>query len=115
MVDEHSRWGAQCSCHEAERREGTSVVMWQAESGANAVFLARVGSHEWWLNLDEVEGDQALLLKTLTILRRFRSDARQDEVALGEFHVCSRLRRVMMRTRTILSLVNSWQVVRPIS
>ena len=40
--------------------------------GANAVFLARVETHE---RVDEVEGDQALLLKALTIVRRFRSDA----------------------------------------
>ena len=52
IVDEHRRWGAQCSCHEAERRAGTSVVCGKLSRrlrealGANAVFLARVDSHE---------------------------------------------------------------------
>ena len=44
-------------------------------SGANGVFLGKVESHERSLNLDEVEGDQALLLKALPIVRPFRLDA----------------------------------------
>ena len=80
-VDEHRRWGAQCSCHEAERRASKSVVCGEVSlrlheaPREDAVFLARVQSHERSLNLDEVEGDQSLLLKALTIVRRFRSDA----------------------------------------
>ena len=50
----------------------------------NAVFLARVESHEKSLNLDEVEGDQALLFKALTIVRRFRSDATAKTSWLSE-------------------------------
>ena len=81
MVDEHRIWSAQCSCHEAERRAGTSVVFGKVSRRlhgapeANAVFLARVESHERPLNLDEVEGDQALLFQAQTILRRFWSNA----------------------------------------
>ena len=127
MVDERGRWSAQCSCHEVERRVSASVVCgkpsrWLHEApGANAVFMARVESHERLLNL--VEGDQALLLKALTAVRRFRSDA-----TVQRFHISSCLRRVLrrpkrycgrpeqaMRTRTILSLVNSWNGLRPTS
>ena len=58
--------------------------------GSNAVFLAKVASHERILNLDEVEGDQALLLKALTIVRRFRSDATAKTKWLSEvLHICS--------------------------
>ena len=77
MVDERGRWGAWCSCHEVERRAGTSVVCDKLSRrlheapGANAVFLARVESHDMLLNLDEVEGDH-----------------RQDEVApLGSIYL----------------------------
>ena len=59
------------------------------------MFLARVESHERLLNLDEVEGDQALLLKALTIVRRFRSDATAKTKWLSEdpyiFSLVSRL------------------------
>ena len=85
MADEHRRWSAPCSCLEAERCVGTSVVCGKPSRrlheafGANAVFLARVESHERLLNLDEVEGDQALLLKALT-----RSDATAKTKWLSE-------------------------------
>ena len=48
--------------------------------GANAVFLARVKSHE----LDEVEGDQALLVRALTIVRRFEWDGTAKAKWLSE-------------------------------
>ena len=68
---------------------GTSVVCGKLSRrleapGANAVFLARVASHKRLLNLDEVEGDQALLLKALTIVRRFTSDATAKTKWLSE-------------------------------
>ena len=129
MVDEHGRWGAQCSCHEAERRAGACVVCCKLSRrlhgapGANVVFLAPVESHERLLNLDEVEGDQALLLKALTIVRRFRSDATTKTKRLSEvphiFSLASKrycgLPEQAMRTLTILSLVNSWKCLRPTS
>ena len=52
MVDKYGRQGAQCRCHEAERRAGTSVVCDKLSRrlheapGANDVFLTRVESHE---------------------------------------------------------------------
>ena len=48
------------------------------------MFLARVESHERLWNLDTVEGDQALLLTALTIVRRFRSDATAKTKWLSE-------------------------------
>ena len=54
-------------------------------SGANAVFLTRAESHERLLNLDAVNGDRALLLRALTIVRRFRSDAAARTKWLSEF------------------------------
>ena len=86
--------GAQCRCHEAERRAGTSVVCGKLsrrlhEAGANAVFLARVDSHERLLNLDEAEGDQALLLKALTIVRRFSRMPPPRRSGSQRFHVAS--------------------------
>ena len=48
------------------------------------MFLASEKSHERLQNLDEVEGDQALLLKALTIVRRFRSDATAKTKWLSE-------------------------------
>ena len=80
--------GVHSAVVEAERRAGVvcgklSRRLHEAP-GANAVFLARVESHERLLNLDEVEGDQALLLKALTIVRRFRSDATAKTKWLSE-------------------------------
>ena len=63
-----SRGGASRGYGKLSRRQHEAL-------GANAVFLARVGSHERLLNLDEVEGDQALLLSALTTVRRFRLHA----------------------------------------
>ena len=51
-------------------------------------------SHERLLNLGEVEGHQALLLKALTVVRRFRSDATAKTKWLSEvpqiFSIASR-------------------------
>ena len=80
MVDEHRRWGSQCSCHEAERRTGTSVECGELSRrlheapGASAVFLAKVESHERLPNLDEVEGSHCAALQV--------GCHRQDEVPL---------------------------------
>ena len=95
---------------------------------ANAVLLAWVESHERKLHLDEVERDQALLLKALTIVRRFRSDATAKTKWLSEvpriFSLVSRLETAQeilrqakqaKRTRTILSHLNWWKGLRPTS
>ena len=123
MVDEHRRWGAQCHCHEAERRADSSVVCsglsrgLHDAPGANAVFLARVESRERLLNPDEVEGSQALLFEGSGHCATIQVGChRHDEVAVH----FSRLRHVLRRpkrhcgwpeqaklTRTILSLVKS--------
>ena len=79
MVDEHRRWGSQCSCHEAERRADTSVVCGKLSRrlheapGASRV-PGQVESHERLPNLDEVEGDHCAALQV--------GCHRQDEVAL---------------------------------
>ena len=79
-VDEHRLWDSQCSCHEAERRGGTSVVCGKLSRrmheapGASAVFLAKVESHERLPNLDEVEGDHCAALQV--------GCHRQDEACL---------------------------------
>ena len=134
MADERCRWGAQCSCHEAACRAGTSVVCGKLSRrlheapGANAVFLARVESHERFLDVGEVEGDQALLLRALTIVQCFRSDATAKTKWLSKvpkiFSLASRPEtgqrhcgrpKQSKRTRTILSPVNSSKGLRPAS
>ena len=80
MVDEHRRWVAQCSCHEAERRAGTSVVCGKLSRrlhealGANAMFLARVQSQEREPGASLEGSDHCAALQV--------GCHRQDEVAL---------------------------------